>query len=315
MQNKSMWLFSLLIAHATHAEMFSYPPQKIRSAGITSIKVSGVNGRIHFAESSGKNFVVKVKHSRGQKFEDWNLLVERQGKQLVLEVFNVAFGHQWRTQVRQELYPEFDIEIRGPAKPVVVGWRDGEISVEGWKSDVEASLLNGKVRTRATLGALKLQVGVADVAVREHKGLLEVKGEKGRLELAKLDGEVRANWLDGFVHAEDLVGQSHIDLPSGLARVEKLRGRLRGKGVSSEWDVRASAPLDLEVLNDSGPVRVKWIDGGAKLFLSTSTGEIRVSKPLRVEMREGLKVVEGMREKSPRGMVFVRTQSGRIEWQ
>ncbi|NJM10149.1 MAG: hypothetical protein HC883_04540 [Bdellovibrionaceae bacterium] len=74
-------------------------------------------------------------------------------------------------------------------------------------------------------------------------------------------------------------------------------------------------PSDITVITESGPVTVNWSGGGAKLHLSSASGSITVPKPFAAEMREGLKVVEAVSEKRPRGLVFVRTQSGNISWQ
>jgi hypothetical protein len=304
----------IFLAVPAHADKFAYPPQKISAEGIQEIKISGVKGRLVLNGRSSKTYKIKVSHSKNKRFEDWSLSVDRQGDSLVLEVFNVALGSQWRHSVRAELYPEFDIELEGPAVPTVISWREGQMSVSRWDSDVEASYLNGKFEADRMHGNLKVQAGDGRLKISNFEGTMTLKGEKGRVELSSVKGKVDLNWLQGVLRGEDLGGTLNLELPSGNASLKGVTGKLKATGGNSEWMVEGTAPGDLEVVTDSGPVKIRW-KGGAKLFLTSNTGAISVPKPFAVETREGLKVVEGVREKNPRGQVFVRTQSGAISWQ
>lgn len=313
-----MSLFQLvllnLVAQVAVADKFAYPPQKINAAGIHEIKVSGVKGRLTIKGNDSKVFKIKVSHSKNKRFEDWSLSVDRQGEALVLEVFNVALGPQWRSSVRAELWPEFDIDIEGPSVPAVVSWREGQLNFVNWKSDLEAAYLNGQFNASRMRGNLKLQAVDGQVKISDLEGRLTLKGEKGRVELSRVQGAVELSWVNGVLRGEKLSGPLTLDMPNGHARLSQLNGKVRVKGGSSEWDLAASAPSDIEVITDSGPVKIRW-SGGAKLFLTSASGAISVPKPFRAEVREGVKVVEAIKEKHPRGQVFVRTQSGKISWQ
>lgn len=309
-----MWLL-LALTFTAFADKYAYPPQKLNAAGVTEIRVSGVKGRLVMKGRPGKFYRIKVTHSKGKKFEDWNLSVDRQGGALVLEVFNVAFGAQWRHQVREELWPEFDIEIEGPSQPAVVGWRDGGLQFDKWRSPIEAAFLNGTLQSSGGAGDLKIQAVDARVAITGHQGAIHLKGEKGRVELKQIKGSADVTWMEGVFRAANFSGELRLDLNAGHAKLDNVAAVLKGKGGSSEWEVSASAPGDLEVVTDSGPVRIKWLSGGAKLFLSSQQGSIRVPKPFQIESREGVKVVEGTKPAALKGSVFVRTQTGNISWQ
>jgi|GEM_PF-6320074 len=307
-------LFILISAQLAHADKFAYPPQKVAAAGIQQIKISGVKGRLTMRGNNSKSFKIRISHSKNKRFEDWSLSVDRQGDALVLEVFNVAVGSQWRHTVRAELWPEFDIEIEGPSVATVISWREGVMQLTQWQNDVEATFLNGKFSARGMRGKLKVQAVDGQVDIADFAGSLDLKGEKGRVELTGIRGAVDLNWVHGVLRGERLSGPTTLEMPSGNARLKNLSGKLKVTGGNSEWDLSASAPSDLEVMTESGPVKIHW-NGGAKVFLTSSTGAINVPKPLQVEIREGLKVVEALDQKKPRGQVFVRTQSGNISWQ
>ncbi len=295
-----------------------YPAQKVSASGIHEIQVSGVKGRLVLKGNSAKSYTIKVSHSKNKRFEDWSLSVDRQGEALVLEVFNVAMGPQWRHLVRAELWPEFDIEIEGPSVPALISWREGDLYIKAWKSDVEAAFLYGNFTATGMRGDLKLQAVDAQINIATHAGALNLKGEKGRVELAGINGAVDLNWVHGVLRGERIKGAMNFEMPGGNAQLKNLSGKVKANGGTSEWDLQANAPSDLEVTTDSGPVKIRW-GGGAKMFLTSSTGAIQVPKPFAVEMREGLKVVEASTAKRGRkngaGQVFVRTQSGRISWQ
>jgi DUF4097 and DUF4098 domain-containing protein YvlB len=227
----------------------------------------------------------------------------------------VALGAQWRHLVREELWPEFDIELEGPSRPAIISWREGDLQIRNWKSEVEAAFLNGRFSAEGMGGALKLQAVDSQVRIKSHQGALSLKGEKGRVELAKIKGAINVNWLSGVVRGRDLDGVIKLEVPSGTVELKNVQGKLSASGAGSLWDVQAAAPADVQVITTSGPVKIKWRGGGAKIYLSSVTGLIDVPKPLAIELRDGLKVVDGLKEKQPRGLVFVRTESGNISWQ
>lgn len=314
-----MALFPLIFAlQPAHADKYAYPPQRLAAAGIHEIKISGVKGRLILKGNNSKTYTVRVSHSKNKRFEDWSLSVDRQGEALVLEVFNVALGAQWRQLVRAELWPEFDIEIDGPAVPATVSWREGNLSFVNWKSDVEAAYLSGQFTSTGMKGDLKLQAVDGQLKITGHEGSLNLKGEKGRVELNGVKGAVDLNWVHGVLRTENLNGPVTLEMPSGNALLKGIKGKLKATGGSSEWDVQGAPPADLEILTDSGPVKIRF-SGNTKLFLTSATGTIRVPKPFEVETREGLKVVEANTAKksgaAAAGQVFVRTQSGNISWQ
>lgn len=314
-----MFVFSLISstvlgASVTWADKFTYPPQKLSARGVTEVRVSGVRGKFVLKGNHSKSYKIRVSHSKNKRFDDWSLSVDRQGGALVLEVFNVALGGQWKHSVRAEFYPEFDIEIEGPAVPATIAWREGSLSVSDWSADMEAAYLTGSFDIRRFKGQLKLQAGEGNIRISQADGHIMLKGEKGRVELSHVRAAVDLNWLQGTLRGEDLSGRLVLDLANGNAQLHGISGKLKVSGENSEWTLQARAPADLEVVTEAGPVNLRWL-GGARAFLTSASGVIAVPKPFSVELRDGLKVAQFSKDKTPRGQVFVRTQSGAITWQ
>src|SRR5665213_3067525 len=129
------------------AEKESYHVQKNSIKSVTDIKIVGVKGHLKMRGiPHARSLSLFVQHSKGRKYDDWHLSVERRGNTIFLEVFNVAYGKQWKNQVREELWPEFDIEMNGASLPVVVGWREGNLEFSNWTASLEVSFLKGDAK-------------------------------------------------------------------------------------------------------------------------------------------------------------------------
>jgi hypothetical protein len=277
---------------------------------------------------------VKVRHSDSRRSADWNLSIERRGSTLVLEVSNPGLGKEWRRLIRREQWPEFDIDLEGPPLPTVVSWRQGDLTYADWAADLETSFLGGKVRIRGGSGNHRLQAINSSIDARDFHGSLSLKGGHGPVSLSGLRGALHLNWLQGVITARDVRGEVDLDAGdsevridggggswkisagAGRIKVAGFQGRMRAIGRSTAWDLSGRAKSDIEVINGSGPVRVKW-PAMNRVFLTSHHGRIR--SPYQVEDRDGRRVAErraskGKRARPPLGQVFVRTESGDISF-
>jgi hypothetical protein len=316
-------------------EKYTYPVQKISTKGVRDIKIIGVRGRLKLhGIAHAKSLSLKVQHSQGRKFEDWHLSVERRGKTLLLEVFNVAYGREWKHQVKQELWPEFDIELEGMSLPTTVAWREGSLDFQNWDGNLEVSFLKGEARVSGGKGKISLEPVDAAVSVREHHGPLDIKGQQGRVSLVRDQGEIKLNWLSGNIFLDDCRGQIAVEsaaadvtvhggkgelalqMGRGEAKIMGFSGAVQGKGDQAKWELAASAPADVNITTGTGAVGVNWLTGGAKVFLTSTHGSIQFTKGkfLKVGDREGRRVVEGVKTAKSMGQVFIRTDSGQIRW-
>lgn len=310
-----MGIFALvLVTLFARAEKFSYPQQRFLAKGVEKIQIIGVNGQVKLTGRAGKSYRLRVRHSKNKTSQDWSLFVDRRGNTLVLEVFSVAYGAQWRAHVRKELWPEFDIQLEGPPKPVAVSWRTGDMEFHRWSAPVEASQVDGRVRVREGSGTYSLHMGETEVDVEGLNGSLTVRGERGRVRIAKLTGDLRLNWLSGDVNVSAVNGNAHLDVGQGRVRIEGRGGKLQGEGKSAAWTLARSQFRDVEIQSESGPVIWEKFLGGAKVFLTSDRGEIRGLKLPPLLDSEGRKVSEFAIGKKPYAQVFVRTETGPIHF-
>lgn len=331
---KHIWVVFFLSLTAA-ADKVAYPPQKISADGIKAIQIGGVNGELKLQAKPAKFFTFSVKHTRGRRAEDWNLLVDRRGDVLHLEVASVAYGSAWRKHIRADEWPEFDIVWEGPSVPAVISWRDGRLDVSNWRHRLETSLIKGAIFIRGGSGAFKLQTGKADVQVTRVDGQIEIRGEKGQVELTHSSGRAHLALLEGSLKVDTFKGDlvvesSRADLYSkggdgfwnlntnrAKSDLQDFRGRLKGKGTSGDWKVSTLGKAEIEIVSDSGgvlvtPARV----GELKAFLTSATGAIEGPSWLRFSMREKVQVAEGRiveKDLKQKAEIFVRTQSGPIK--
>ena len=311
----AVWIGIAGPAYATGK--FTYAPQKIALKGVRDIKIAGVKGTLKLkGHKSSRHLTLKVQHSRGRRLDDWHLSLERRGRTLFLEVFNVAYGKQWRNMVREDQWPEFDIEIDSPALPMDVAWREGRVDIVHWGGELDLSLLKGRISALGGTGALRLQPVEADVKVADYRGPVTIRGESGDLWFERVAGNVNINWFKGDLLFKNCQGNVQVEMESGRAVVEGLSGTLQAKGNTTKWDLSAAAPADVNVTTVDGPVKMAWKGGGAKVFLTTKRGKIGYPAKgfLRESDREGTRVVEGVKSAKAMGQVFVRTESGAITW-
>jgi DUF4097 and DUF4098 domain-containing protein YvlB len=328
-------LLALILNSAQALEKYTYPVQKISLKGARDIKIVGVRGHLKMrGVAHAKALSLKVQHSKGRKFEDWHLSVERRGKTIFLEVFNTAYGKQWRHEVREDLWPEFDIDLEGAALPTTVGWREGTLKFKNWNSDLEISFLKGSADVSGGTGKLELEPVDAAVRVSGHRGSVNIKGESGGVTLARNQGELALSWLNGNVLLENCRGPMKIEtrtadvtvrngrgelnlqMGRGLAKITNFDGTVQGRGDQAKWDLAARAPADVNITTSTGPVGMQWLNGGAKVFLTSTRGKIEFppNRFLKSGDREGRRVVEGVRSAKSMGQVFIRTDSGPISW-
>lgn len=296
------------------ASKVSYPEQKLSKKGIDKLRISGVKGHVKLTGRPGKVYRLKVRHSKGKKWQDWMLSVDRQGKALVLEVFSVAYGKQWRAHVAREHWPEFDVQIEGPAVPATVSWREGEMEIAKWAAPVNASLIKGKISVREAIGDYDLQAGRADVTIDEMGGNLSLKGDSGHVRVTRLSGNLDLNWVDGDVELNKIVGEGNVYVERGLCEIKQFVGKLRAEGDSAKWRLSRSQLNDVEIKSHSGGVDWDWKEGGARVFLTSDKGEILGRKPGSILDGEGRKVSEFTVGKRPFAQVFVKTKSGPIHF-
>jgi hypothetical protein len=112
-------------------------------------------------------------------------------------------------------------------------------------------------------------------------------------------------------------GDLRVALNQGRGEIRDFRGAVVASGDETAWKLRLAAPSDVNVISSSGDVAMDW-SGGAKIFLTTTSGDLLKSSPefpyLHALENGGHRALTGLKSGKMRGEVFVRTQSGAISW-
>ena len=291
-------LFSLWSAAAGATTSGAYPDQVFRAAGIERVEISGVRGRVTLRGETSPNYRLRVRHSTAKMGADWGLSVERRGSTLVLEVYNVAWGAEWRRVLKRDQWPAFDIELIGPPKPAMVGWRDGAITAHFWRATLDASLVTGPIEIKNGAGRATLQASRGDVRVTNFNGDLRVRGEAGQLALDHVNGQGLVNWFGGSIHLAALRGRLTLEseraqvvgrtlegdfrfaLTAGAVSLSDLGGRLRGRGQRTAWTVSPRPHARVAIRGGRGAVHVgRAVETVAKRALATVS---TVGRPARL---------------------------------
>lgn len=311
-----------------------YPAQRMSLRGVKEIRVVGVKGRVNVLGTKSSYLKLQVRHSAGKKFEDWQLSVDRRDDILYFEVFSLIYGREWRQHVRQDAWPEFDIDLEGPSRPTIVSWREGQLSFQDWNSPIDISFSRGDLRIHGGGGAVKVHPIEADVEVVSRRGEVKIQGQVGNVELRSVVGGIHLDWLSGKILLHKCEGKIEVEsmaanveviggkgdllmkVANGRGVISQFSGMIKASGNETRWRVSARAPSDLNVTSSTGPVDVAWTGGGARVFLTTNNGKVNaLPNYLRSTEHEGVQVFAGRKQGSMRGDVFVRTQSGAISWQ
>lgn len=331
-------LLALLPVFAWAGDKVSYPVQEIPLKNVKEFRIVGVKGSVRLRQTRNTGsqrdvLQLRVSHSKARKYDDWYLSVQRRGHTLFLEVFNTAYGSKWRDQIREDQWPEFDLDITANNRPATVSWREGFISVDGWSEKLDISFLKGQAQVRDVTGPTKLQVLDAQIDVDRQKGALNIQGNSGEVKITNLEAPLTLNWLSGKISCENCEGKGtiastdsrirlmqtsgewNVNLDRGSADISGFFGLLKAKGISSGWTVKAAQGADVNVVSENGPVMIARQPGRSKVFLTSLAGAINAPSGFKKERRSGVQVVENLEAKAgvtKLGQVFVRTRTGAI---
>lgn len=296
-----------------------------------SLKILGVHGRLKLVRDARfKNLQIEVVQHQSRLSADWNLSLERRGTKLEIEVFSIANPTQWRSQLSNNEWPEYDIFIRGPTLPVTVSWRQGTIEVDGWDQKVDVSLLEGALNVRNSKGFVAAQGGRLSLVAEGHNGDLRFHADRGQLRVQRSRGSFQAHLMEGALTVSDFEGSLewsaerasffgargrgswNLRAHAGSVELEQFEGTLKGVGETVKWRISASQRAEVDVRSSSGPVKVRWSRGAAKAFLSSHSGAIQAPAFAAVQRESGRSRWLAQWGDGPLGQIFVKTQSGSI---
>jgi hypothetical protein len=164
---------------------------------------------------------------------------------------------------------EIDYEITAPPWVALdIEGVHGDISIDGWKSDVIVETVNGSV---------SLQGGVGLIQLSSVTGSVSVDGAKGRLQLSSVQDGVDVHGAEGEINAEAVAGDIVLDnVRSKLVEASSVNGDIAFKGT-------VDAGGRYKLATHSGDLDVALpSEGNATVTVATFAGEFETTFPVQL---------------------------------
>jgi Putative adhesin len=174
-----------------------------------------------------------------------------------------------------------DYEIEVPVEAQVTSTTgSGEVSVEGIRGPVKATSGSGDLKLHSVQSDVSLKTGSGDVSLEEISGgRVEVETGSGDVELRDLRCAMRVRTGSGDISAQgELTGDWTLHAGSGEITVRlPSEAGFDLDAHTSSGEIHTGLPITVQGSTGRGELRGKVKGGGARLELSTGSGDITIS--------------------------------------
>jgi DUF4097 and DUF4098 domain-containing protein YvlB len=214
---------------------------------------------------------------------------------------------------------EYTYSIKAPAYlQLQLDGEDGDVSISGWRSDIDIDLDDGDITLRDIEKAeLSVKVEDGDLSLRGFSGRLSVQGEDGDMSLVqvRLD-DCRLAAADGDIAILDGEGDLHLETEDGRIDLRDMRlGRLVASTEDGDVDLHLihARDLDLDLRTEDGDVEVDLPQEiiGATFDVRNDEGHIDLDLPsAKIEAEQEEHVSGRLGDGS--GRIHIRTDDGTV---
>jgi DUF4097 and DUF4098 domain-containing protein YvlB len=211
---------------------------------------------------------------------------------------------------------EYVFTIKAPAwLELELDGADGDVSIEGWRGEIDADLEDGDVRL-LDLDVPRARFGLEDGEFRAEglRGDLQVELDDGDVVLEDCHARCRIELADGDIRIKNSEGTYDCEADDGeieLIRIRLEAGEIRTEDGDVDLELLRVDRLDLDVTTDGGDIAVQLEEGTSATFdIEADDGGIRLDLP-------GADVDEDDDRASGRigdgsGTIRIRTEDGRV---
>jgi DUF4097 and DUF4098 domain-containing protein YvlB len=194
---------------------------------------------------------------------------------------------------------------------------DGDVSITGWRSDIDCVLDDGDVELQDVSNAVtRISLEDGDVSIRGLEGELIVSGDDGDIALS--DSHVttaRISLQDGDVNADKCEGEFRVSVDDGDVHLDRLvsdRIEISGEDGDMRVALVGTELQELVVSTDDGDIDVSLAPGLSYTFVITmDDGNVKVGVPNVEEFDQREHAVTG-RVGGGRGRVHLSTADGNV---
>jgi DUF4097 and DUF4098 domain-containing protein YvlB len=213
---------------------------------------------------------------------------------------------------------EYGYTIRAPRYlELDINGDDGNVDIEGWRSEIECSLDDGNVRL-IDVGAPHTRIEIEDgnIDIDRHNGALDIFGDDGDVTIT--DSAIpscRIEVEDGDVEISDGTGDCDIRTDDGDVDLRRFGGGiveiLSGDG-DIDVDMTASGEIDMELTTDDGNITLELDPRTSAAFtIDVDDGSFRLDVPSASDVKKGRRWISGTIG-SGGGRIKIKTNDGRI---
>lgn len=194
---------------------------------------------------------------------------------------------------------------------------DGDVSITGWRSDIDCALDDGDVELEDIANATtSVSVEDGDVLIDGLTGELRVSGDDGDVRLVGCSvSTARISVQDGDVSVRDCEGAFEIAVDDGDVSLHELvseRVEVSGEDGDIWLSLAGGDPVDIEVETDDGDITVSLAPELSYAFVITmDDGDAHVDVPNIDEFSKTEHAVSG-RAGSGGGRVHLTTADGNV---
>lgn len=337
----SLSIFTITVSATTLSKKFEFNPEQVKK-----IKVIGLSGDVRFQKSSSKkvqllfqsqkNIEGNSSNSGKSPNSNWEIIKEETDTQeptLKVRASELTIDERSEksTGGLSGQNPKVDLIIQGPAVPVDLFWRQGNVKILGWDEVTKVRLLSGFVT---------IQGGLKTKDVTFQKGRLEAKGLKGQLRAETYDGEILVSDAEGGVRLKSFAGDVKVLSSSGKLQisahsgkiflanntgdlqfsvdkasmnVSEFEGVIDGHAGNSSVRIRYKGKANVKVRSLAGLIRIdNPRNSGAQINVGSEEGDLRLPKAIKRVQTPYLKIGRGRLQGQIPGRVYVRTKSGGV---
>ncbi|HEX4923363.1 MAG TPA: hypothetical protein VFV50_04725 [Bdellovibrionales bacterium] len=313
--------FTALSAVAAPSEKLVEQPVKT----IKGLRVSGFKGNLTFVSAEGANLTVEARAKSDDQL--WRPIVENVDGWIQISVQGPPSKSDWRNVA----IPALDLDVKGPSVPLNVVWKEGDITLKGWKASAVMTQHKGKFFAEGGAAPLKISTLEGEASVTGHQGRVTVDNYNARVTLKNVDGGLDLENFSGLLSVDASKGDISLKASKGRTQITGHKGRfefdvsqgeigiansegpVRGQGEQGSVAIDLKGTADVKIRAESTKVAIGVPrSSGAKVDLGTQDGNFSVSFPLKYDRIEKTKIMKGNLAGKDSGLIFVRTRSGDI---
>lgn len=317
-------LFSLSLALPLQAQM-QVVDVPVSANDILIIK--GLDIQVSFVKASGNSLKILGLDNNSTP---GSYRAERRGNQIVVLMNEYDSKRDWKNALSQKPRKKV-IEVRGPAIPVEVHARDGQLTFVQWANKAEVHLINGKilsnqsrdlnltlqkgeVTTNDLQGSLKVKATQAQMTFKNSNADADIQIQSGQLSSEKGKGNWNITSQNATVKILQSQGVLEVQNQKGLWTVSKFKGRVDGQMQDGNINMSVLEDSEVNLKSNSGKIQIQVPQGaGSYLNLLSAEGDLFLPGDLKANRGGTEKSYRGrLRGESQKLSVTARSQEGLI---